>query len=146
VQKYDKKFLPLVVFSSVLVLLLIFTATSRFNLVGYSYQFNETTMTLQFEVGYLTKTIIDLPFEKEMIFVTSAIDQANNLWMIHVFLFSIYIAAFVGLFLPPWKPQKYFKSITCMYVLSLVTLTIWSLNAHTDLYKDIVKNMSRLVN
>ncbi len=137
--------LSLFIYSLLVVILLLFTVATNFNLTGYSYDLNEETMVLTIQDGFLNKKTFDMEIgegDSKLILqpirdVMLPINQAQYLWKIDIFIISLFIAGLFGLFYSSLRQKKNFKWYVTMYMLIFALLIGWEINAYQNLFEEL---------
>lgn len=137
--------LSLLIYSLLVVILLLFTMKTNFNLTGYSYDLDTETMVLTIQDGFLKKKTFDVDIQevesKHILYsirdVMVPINQAQNLWKIDIYIISLFIAGLFGLFYSSLRQEKNFKWYVTVYMLTFALLMGWEINAYHNLFEDL---------
>jgi hypothetical protein len=117
-----------------IILLLLFTKQTDFNLSGVNYQFNQETMTMTIEKGILNKQVDEGKVTaQEALEIMLPINEANQLWKMNIYLISLFAAVFIALFFTPLRPKRYLKWYMLVYFILLAIFIIWDISIHKDL-------------
>ncbi|MBO0587484.1 hypothetical protein [Sporosarcina sp. E16_8] len=137
--------MSLLIYASLVVILLLFTAKTNFNLTGYSYDWNEETMVLTIEEGFWKKKSYDVEIKdvdsKQLLQplrdVMLPINQAQSMWKRDIHIISLFIAGLFGLFYSSLRQLKNVKRYVTVYILIFALLISWEIKAYQNLYEDL---------
>ena len=130
------------IYFSLAAALLLFTAFTNFNVTGYSYNFDEETRIVTIEDGFLKKKTYDMDTQENYSIqiiqdVMLPINQAGDLWAANILILPFFIAGLFGLFYSSLRQGKNFKWYVTGYMLILVLLIAWEINAYQDLFENL---------
>jgi hypothetical protein len=127
------------------ILLLLFTKQTGFNLLGVNYQFNQETMMMTIEKGLLDQQVVERQVTaQEALKIMMPINEANQLWKMNIYLIPLFAAIFIALFLTPLRPKKNFIWYVSMFFILLAFLVIWDFSIHRELSGEIGEFLNSL--
>ncbi len=139
--------LSLLIYSLLVLIFLLFTAATNFNLTGYAYDLDKETMVLTIKEGFLKKKSYDVEIQevesKQILYairdVMLPINRARDLWELDIQIISLFIAGLFGLFHSSLKQEKNFKRYMTVYMLIFALLICWEITAYQNIFEDLRK-------
>lgn len=136
--KFDKRFLPFMVYFVFVALLLLFTVQTNFNLSGVHYEFNQEKMTMTIEKGVWDKQVDERQVTaQEALEIMLPINKAMQLWKINIYTISLFAAILTALVYSPFRPKKNLKWYVFLYLVLLVSFVIWDFSIHQAVAEEI---------
>ena len=137
--------LALIIYSSLVVILLLFTLKTNFNLTGYSYDVDEGATVLTIQEGFLNNKTYDVNIRevesKQLLQplqdVALPIYQAQSLWKRDIHIISLFIAGLFGLFYSSLRQEKNFKRYVTVYMRIFALLISWEVTAYQNIFEDL---------
>lgn len=124
-------------FSLVTILLLV-TMKTNFNLTGYNYYLDEKSMLLTIEEDFVEKEIYDVQDTViQPMKVMLLINKANDMWLLTIFIISLFISVLLVLVIKPLRPRKNIKLYVAIFILFLAAFIIWDVFVHIGIIEDI---------
>ena len=137
--------LRLFIYFSLITILILLTLKTNFNLTGYNYYLNEESMMLTIEERFVKKetyNVLDTPIQA--IKVMSPINKANEMWILTIFILSLFISIFFLLFFKPLNPIKNVQLYGAVFFLFLITFIIWDIYIYIEIIKEISNALNSL--
>lgn len=121
-----------------MILVLMFTILTNFNLIGYNYYLEGNPTIITVEEGFINKEIYDIPIYNDsgiqvLQEVILPINSANDIWKSDVILISLFIGVLAELIRSPDRQRKSFKWYVIIYLATIIVFVVWNINAHAEL-------------
>lgn len=118
---------------------------TNFNLTGYSYYLDEKSMVLTIQEDFAKKEMYNVQDNViQPLKVMLAINKANDMWLLTIFILSLFITVCFVLFYKPLRPRKNVKLYVVVYILILTTFIIWDLYVHIGITEEIFNALNSL--
>ncbi|QFF99278.1 hypothetical protein PB01_10825 [Psychrobacillus glaciei] len=102
-------------------------------------------MVLTIEEGFVKKEMYNVQDTViQALKVMSPINKANEMWMLTIYILSLFISVFFVLSFKPLRPRKKVKLYVAVYFLFLITFIIWDFYVHKEIIEEISNALNSL--
>lgn len=117
----------------------------NFNLTGFSYDLDEQSNVITIGEDFVKKEEYSLQDTVVPVLqVMVAINKANEMWLLTILIFPVFISVFFVFVYKPLRPRKNVKLHVALAILFLVAFIIWDYYVHKEIIEEISNALNRL--
>ena len=133
---------PGIIFIPVMMLLLMFTVLTNFNLIGYNYNLDENSTFITIKEGFFNKKVYNVQINDDngiqiLQEVMLPVISAERIWQFDLIIISLFIGVFAELFQSATRQRKNYKWYVVVYVISIIVFIVWNIHAHNEILEEI---------
>ncbi|MFD1020934.1 hypothetical protein [Thalassobacillus hwangdonensis] len=145
-KKFNKASL---IYGSVGLLLFLLTIPTNFNLIGYNYSFDEESEVFTIQEGYFNKEYTPVHITNDnastLSLIILSVAKADNIWIMNIFILSMFAAALFLLFNKSFKHStKFSKKYILLYLVLFISFIIWDIDVNLDSYQEVKHYVNEL--